>query len=245
MADTYLLVVEDDSGLRDTLVRSLESLGHRAEGVANGAAALAKVRGGHRRPDVIILDLKMPILSGWEFLAIRDGDPVLLMIPVILITGEPIDAKDVAPNALLSKPVDLEKLRVVVDRILQESSPDPERAPRPSEPWAVDADRPTLLRNAFDRVVAVVASDREARRVAAAVNGVSQISTAALEQGIIDKGLHCLYDLHRYDTDSAYREELDAGGGLASILEARNEVAKLLRFADAAKKAEPELAKKA
>ena len=85
-----------------------------------------------------------------------------------------------------------------------------------------------MVRNSFGHAVAYFGSDREARRVTAAVNAVSQISTAALESGIIDKGLECLYELHRYDTDSAYRDEIDRGSGFSSLLETREEVAKLL-----------------
>ena len=231
----YLVVAEDDESVRRLLVRTLEEFGYEAVGVANGAAALAKIRGGNRRPDLIVLDLNMPVLNGWEFLAVREGDPVLLMIPVIVLTGETRTPPEMGHSAFLTKPVDSESLKATVARILEEANPDPERAPRPSEPWSIDGSQRTYVRNSFARVVAVLASEREARRVVAAVNGVSRVSTSALENGIIDKGLECLFQLHRYDTDDGFRKELDAGAGLASVLARRDEIARLLDSATPSK----------
>ncbi len=225
-----IIVAEDDENVRAALTDALQAVGHEVEEAANGSALLAKTRGRGRRPDLILLDLRMPVLSGWEFLAIRNSDPVLLMVPVIVISGEDEAPAQFGQNASLRKPVDPRKLRAVVEEVLEETNPDPERRPRPTEPWSIDPERPTLLRNRLGHVVAVVATEREARRVAAAVNGVSQVSTEALQNGIIDKGIECLYELHRYDTDPAFKDEIDAGPGFASVAARREEVARLLGF---------------
>ena len=50
----------------------------------NGADVLQKIRVTLRRPDLILIDLKMPVLGGWDFLAVREGDP----FPVIVLSGE-------------------------------------------------------------------------------------------------------------------------------------------------------------
>jgi DNA-binding response OmpR family regulator len=223
-----ILVAEGDRDLRSTVVEVLESEGFDVVGVSNASKAVDAIRAGQRRPDLVVLDLNVSVLSGWNFLAMRLADPLLLLIPVVVLSDKP-EAPPQAPRlTFLLKPVDLDKLAVVVRRVLDESSPDPQRLLRRSEPWSVDNKRPNVVRNRFGHVVAFIGSEREARRIVAAVNGTSQISTEALEEGIIDKGLECLERLNRYDSDEAYREEVDGGSGLASILERRAEVARML-----------------
>jgi CheY-like chemotaxis protein len=224
---SLVLVAEDDPSIRGGVIHFLELEGHEVVGVADGAALLQKIRGG-RRPDLVVLDLEMPVLSGWEFLAIREADPVLLLIPVIVISGEASPPAEIGRNACISKPVRWDELRELVDTILDQSHPDPKRIPRRTEPWSVDERKPNVVRNSFGHVVAFVASSAEARRLVAAVNGISRISTDALEQGIIDKGLECLYDLNRYDTDEDYRRALGGEAGHASILSRRREIVSLL-----------------
>jgi CheY-like chemotaxis protein len=225
-----IVVAENDEGYRRILLEFLEAEGYQAIEAANGADALQKIRSG-KRPDLILLDLEMPILSGWELLALREGDPMLLMIPVIVLSGKEDPGPEAGSNVFLAKPVSPAKLKLAIEQILDEANPDPERMPRRSEPWSVDGKRPNILRNNFGRVAAFVASEREARRVAAAVNGTSRLSTEALEQGIIDKGLECLYELHRYDTDETFRKELDTGSGVEPLLKRRDEIARVLHFA--------------
>ena len=222
-----VLVVEDDRDTRELLVESLAHEGFDAVGAENGAVALEVLR-GEARPDVVLLDLRMPVLSGWDLLRIRQADPRLLLIPVIVMTGEPDFSPALHRVTLVRKPVNPDRLAQIVRTVLEQTSPDPARLPRATEPWTVDAENPSIVRNSFGYAVAYLGSEREARRVVAAVNAVSQVSTAALESGIIDKGLECLYEMHRYDTDSAYREEIDRGSGFSSLIETREEVAKLL-----------------
>ncbi|MFY9552180.1 MAG: response regulator [Thermoanaerobaculia bacterium] len=224
-----VVIAENDEGYRQTVLEFLQAEGYLAIGASNGAEALQKIRSG-KRPDLILLDLEMPILSGWEFLAVREGDPMLLMIPVIVLSGRDNPGLEIGPNAFLAKPVEPAKLKRLIEQILDETNPDPERLPRSTEPWSVDEKRPNILRNSFGRVVAFVASEREARRVAAVVNGTARLSTEALEQGIIDKGLECLYELSRYDTDEKYRKEVETGSGIAPLLNRRDEIARMLHF---------------
>jgi len=224
-----ILVAENDESSLNILLELLESEGYDTTGAANGAEALKKIRNG-KRPDLILLDLDMPVLSGNEFLTVRESDPLLLMIPVIVLSGMANEGLNIAPDAFLAKPVNPEKLKALIERTLDNANPDPERQPRASEPWTMDEKRVNILRNSFGQAVAFVASKREARRVAAAINGASRLSTEALEQGIIDKGLECLYQLHRYDTDESYREEVDRANGRASLLTRREEIARMLGF---------------
>ena len=69
---------------------------------------------------------------------------------------------------------------------------------------------------------------RPLRRIAAAVNGVTRLSTEALEQGLVNKGLQCLFELNRYETDDAFRTEIDARQGLEAMRTRRQEIASTL-----------------
>ena len=225
MTKPLLMVVEDDEGVRSALTESLERKGHDVIAVADGAEALRTIRDERRRPALIVLDLNMPVLSGWEFLSLRRGDPVLLLIPVIVVSAETEGPPEVPEEFFLRKPVNFSKLEVLIDKVLSWSSPEPERLPHRSEPWSQDAEDARVVRNSFGQAVAYAATDREARRMVAAINGTSRVSTEALEQGIIDKGLDCLYDLNRYDVDEEYRGHVGGDSGLERILERRREIA--------------------
>jgi CheY-like chemotaxis protein len=82
-----VLVVEDTDTVRWMLELILEHAGYESRTVANGAEALAYLDGAPL-PNVIILDLSMPVMTGWEFLERRKLDERLSMIPVVLYSGE-------------------------------------------------------------------------------------------------------------------------------------------------------------
>jgi CheY-like chemotaxis protein len=224
-----VLVVEDDDELRSLLVEELQAAGYDTVGLSDGAQALSRIRGEGPPANLILLDLQMPVLNGWELLALRETDPRLLLIPVIVMSGQH-DAPLKMPRVhFIPKPVDRDRLLQLIAVVLEQASPDPLRLPRPTEPWTVDASNSRLVRNSFGHAVAYAGGEREARRIVAAVNAVSQISTAALESGIVERGLECLYQLHRYDTDPAYRTEVDGKSALSILLARRGEVASALR----------------
>ena len=108
-----VLVVEDDPSLRDAMLIELQSAGLRVLTAANGEEALAVARHGPR-PSVIVLDLNMPVMDGWEFRAAQVLDPRLADIPVIVLTARgdaDRQARSLGVASALSKPVDLDKLR--------------------------------------------------------------------------------------------------------------------------------------
>src|SRR5688572_32223351 len=80
-----ILVVEDDSELREALVDVLRLAGREVNGVGDGRSALDCMRGA--RPDVVVLDLMLPVMTGWEVLAEQRSDPNLADIPVIVLSG--------------------------------------------------------------------------------------------------------------------------------------------------------------
>jgi CheY-like chemotaxis protein len=114
---SYVLVVDDDAAIREALEAVLEDEGYVVRGAANGREALALLRTGVRPPAVILLDLMMPVMSGWDFRAEQQGDPALASIPVVVLSAD----RDVATKAAalqvpgyLAKPVNLDVLLDVV-----------------------------------------------------------------------------------------------------------------------------------
>jgi signal transduction histidine kinase/DNA-binding response OmpR family regulator len=88
--DMPVLVVEDDSDSREMLVRVLRKEGYSVTEAENGSVALERI--AEQRPELILLDLMMPVMDGFEFLSILATQPQLAGIPVIVVT-----AKDLTP----------------------------------------------------------------------------------------------------------------------------------------------------
>lgn len=81
-----ILVVDDQVFLRDAIAVLLESEGYDVIDAANGREALTFMRSG-ANVAAIVLDLEMPVMDGWQFLAERGKDPALRDIPTIVVTG--------------------------------------------------------------------------------------------------------------------------------------------------------------
>jgi CheY-like chemotaxis protein len=111
---TRVLIVEDDADIRETLGELLEEAGYETDEAANGREALDAAR--RARPDLIVLDLMMPVMDGWQFRTAQKSDPALAEIPVIVISasGPPgsIDA-----DTYLQKPFPLDRLVAEVARL--------------------------------------------------------------------------------------------------------------------------------
>jgi len=97
-----VLVVDDDSDLREVVAEAIANAGYVVEQAENGQIALDKMRAD--TPCVVLLDLMMPVMDGWEVVDVMDADPQLSRVPVCIITAQ----DRIAPprNAcLLKKPV--------------------------------------------------------------------------------------------------------------------------------------------
>jgi CheY-like chemotaxis protein len=116
----YVLVVDDDPDILDAISFVLDTEGYRSETATNGSDALARIREG-KPPCLILLDLMMPVMNGWEFRATQLEDPALSHIPVVPMTGLGRVAQTASLNApgVLEKPIDLEKLLATVVRYCQ------------------------------------------------------------------------------------------------------------------------------
>lgn len=114
------LLVEDDHHIGVLVEFALEPLGLLVERFDDGRAALARLRDGPR-PDVAILDLMLPGLSGRELLAALDEDPRLAALPVLVLSAR-VASTDLArargPLAFLAKPFDVDALVRVVEGLL-------------------------------------------------------------------------------------------------------------------------------
>lgn len=108
-----ILIVEDDNDIRETLQQALELEGFRVFTAPNGQDALESLP-KIEKPGLILLDLMMPVMNGWQFLEAKKGHADLMTIPVIVITAAGDKVKTVDANGVIKKPVDLDDLLSVV-----------------------------------------------------------------------------------------------------------------------------------
>lgn len=112
-----ILVVDDDHAIRSTVIDILNSEGYNVLSAANGAEALELVE--LHNPDLVLLDMRMPVLDGWGFakaLAARS-----LSLPIVVMTAAQ-DAhqwgREVAAVGVLAKPFDVGEMLDIVEQVL-------------------------------------------------------------------------------------------------------------------------------
>ena len=112
----YILIVEDDFDIREALTQILEEEGYEVRGAANGKEAL-EIAASPPTPKLILLDLMMPVMNGWQFRAEQLNDPRLAPVPVLVISADPhlqLKAEKLGVAGLLKKPISLDDLLVAV-----------------------------------------------------------------------------------------------------------------------------------
>jgi CheY-like chemotaxis protein len=109
-----VLVVDDDASVRDCLALALELEGHDVHLAEDGFDALLALRSGPR-PDVIVLDLEMPVMTGWEFREAQLRDAELAEIPVVVVSSAAGIA--VSADARLGKPFEVDDLLQVIEAL--------------------------------------------------------------------------------------------------------------------------------
>ena len=112
--DAGILIVDDDAGSRKALAEVLTDEGYTVATAGDGADAMTYLRQGHR-PRVILLDLMMPGVDGWDFRAEQKRDAALADIPVIAISaaGKLMDA-----DHSLRKPIKIEALLKLLGTVM-------------------------------------------------------------------------------------------------------------------------------
>jgi signal transduction histidine kinase len=118
LASPLILLVEDDLGIRDALQAILEGECYEVVCAGNGQDALRLLRSGSD-PDLIILDLRLPVMDGWQFRAVQKSDPALADIPVLAVSADgSAKAAAIDAEAYFRKPLDVDSLLEGIDRVL-------------------------------------------------------------------------------------------------------------------------------
>ena len=134
-----ILVIEDHDSARTALTKLLSATGYDVVEAPNGSEALARLATGPR-PDLILLDLMMPVMDGWEFMKHQRRDWHLCTIPTIVVSGVPSHdprCLEMPVVRLLPKPYTGDQLMAAIDaEISTRQTPDPpimlRATPRPA-----------------------------------------------------------------------------------------------------------------
>jgi CheY-like chemotaxis protein len=109
-----ILLIEDDELLREGLKQVLEEDGCRVSAAADGAAGMELLRDGKLQPCLILLDLMMPGMNGWDFLQLHGRHPSLSKIPIAVASAYPFADKEVLPGIVLRKPFSPARLKQLI-----------------------------------------------------------------------------------------------------------------------------------
>ena len=116
MATKKVLIIEDDAAIREALQLALEMKGYEAMTASNGREAIDRLK-DEPNPGVILLDLMMPGMNGWQFLDFQQSRPEFADIPVIVCSAFYESARTVNSKAFLPKPVELKALLHTVEAL--------------------------------------------------------------------------------------------------------------------------------
>ena len=120
-----ILLVDDEMDNLVMLSLELQSVGYRVLTVSNGAEAVATAALAH--PDLILMDISMPIMDGLEAARKIRADPVMTRIPIVALTAFETDgfrraAYDAHMEGYLTKPIDFDRLHLLIGRLLSKAS---------------------------------------------------------------------------------------------------------------------------
>jgi CheY-like chemotaxis protein len=116
-----ILIVEDDEAIRESLTAALQDFGYAADSAVHGQQALERLRGTERLPQLILLDLAMPVMDGFQLSHELAQDSALRAIPIVIMSADGQLAAKVArtgARGYLKKPMSLDAVLEVVTRWL-------------------------------------------------------------------------------------------------------------------------------
>jgi len=111
-----ILVVDDDPDIRDSLREVLEDEGYEVACVGSGQEALHHLKTTTPQPCVILLDLMMPVMDGWQFRREQKLHPEIAEIPLVVITATGKRPVLIDAAELVMKPLDLTQLFAAIER---------------------------------------------------------------------------------------------------------------------------------
>ncbi|GIV98271.1 MAG: hypothetical protein KatS3mg057_2928 [Herpetosiphonaceae bacterium] len=112
-SSAYVLIVEDDFGIRDAVTQILEDEGYTVVGVTNGMEALDYLRNTPDVPALILLDLTLPLMSGWQFISMCQQDSALRSIPIMVMSADSSFLHTISATGAagyLQKPIEINTL---------------------------------------------------------------------------------------------------------------------------------------
>ena len=120
-----ILICDDEEPLRRLVAASLDGLGHTVLEAADGNGALDQIRS--RRPDLVVLDVMMPDISGLDVLAELRADTALARTPVVMLTAraqaaDRVAAAEAGADRYVAKPFSPRELAVVVGELIGEAA---------------------------------------------------------------------------------------------------------------------------
>ena len=121
MTTPHILLVEDNELNRDMLSRRLERRGYRITMAVDGAEGIAKAV--ECRPDLILMDLSLPVVDGWEAIRRLKGTPETATIPIIALTAHALaedekNAREAGADDFDTKPVELPRILQKMETLL-------------------------------------------------------------------------------------------------------------------------------
>lgn len=124
--DVDVLLVEDDEAIRETLAEVLGEEGYIVATAVHGAHALERLSSG-LRPQLILCDLMMPVMDGWQLVRALHASDALRAIPIIVVSAARVDLP-VGARQYLHKPLDLEALLAAIEQQCRGQAPGADEA---------------------------------------------------------------------------------------------------------------------
>jgi CheY-like chemotaxis protein len=120
----HVLVVEDDRDIRESVVEVLQDAGYTVTSAADGREALDVIAAASPRPDLVLLDLMMPVMNGFQFRQEQLKREELAAIPVLVVTADAnarIKAESLGVAGFVQKPLKIQPLLDQIERLLGKS----------------------------------------------------------------------------------------------------------------------------